>query len=107
MKVRFLRSAQPGLRWMRRYYTLNPQFNKAKAFVSLNETKRRIQDTPPPSKTFGNLDGIWEVSILGTAFSLIYAIERSHILIIDVRDQRGNRSWPAVEEFLKQHEQLH
>jgi hypothetical protein len=99
MKIQFLETSQLGLRWMVQYYRGNPQLNRAKAFQSLEATKQRICTLSPPRETFENFDEVWEATILHTAFSILYTIRRDTVYVIDIRDQRGNRSAEALGRF--------
>ena len=99
MKLRFLESSQPGLRWMLQYYRNNPQLNEAKAFASFAATERRICDLAPPKETFEDFEDVWEVKIQNTAFSFLYTIRGQTAYVIDIRDQRGYRSAAALRVF--------
>jgi hypothetical protein len=99
MKVEFLQTAQPGLRWMVQYYRSNPQLNEAKAFASFAATERRMAELPPPKETFWGIEGVWEAKIQKTAFSFLYTIRGQTVFVIDVRDQRGLRSAAALRAF--------
>jgi len=99
MKIQFLESSQPGLRWMMQYYRTNPQLNQKMAFQNFEVAKRRIRDLSPPKETYEDLSNVWEVSIQRTAFSFLYTIRTDTAYIIDVRDQRGYRSAEALRSF--------
>ena len=99
MKVEYLQTSQPGLRWMMQYYRSNPQLNKSKAFASFAATERRMAELPPPKETFAGLTDVWEATIPKTAFSFLYTIREATVYVIDVRDQRGYRSAEALALF--------
>jgi hypothetical protein len=99
MKIEFLQTSQPGLRWMIQYYRSNPQLSEAKAFASFAATERRIAELAPPRETFADLKDVWEVKIQKTAFSFLYTIQGQIVYVIDIRDQRGHRSAEALRAF--------
>lgn len=99
MKVEFLQTSQPGLRWMVQYYRSNPQLDEAKAFANFAATERRIAELPPRKDTFAGLKNVWEAKIQKTAFSFLYTIRDQTVYVIDVRDQRGHRSAEALRAF--------
>mgnify|MGYP000633928925 FL=1 len=99
MKIQFLASSQPGLRWMMQYYRTNPQLDQKKAFQNFDVAQRRICERSPPRETFEDLADVWEVSIQRTAFAFLYTIRGDTVYIIDVRDQRGYRSAEALRSF--------
>jgi hypothetical protein len=99
MKIQFLGSSQPGLRWMMQYYRANPQLDRSRAFQSFEVAKRRICDLSPPKETYEDFSDVWEVSIQRTAFAFLYTIRADTAYIIDVRDQRGYRSAEALRSF--------
>lgn len=102
MRLQILQTALPGLAWMRRYYTLNPQLNRTKAFQAYEDTKRRISNFPPPKANFEDFEKVWEAKIFNTAFSILYTIRRNTIYIIDIRDQRGQRSYLALKKYAQE-----
>lgn len=94
---------------MVQYYRSNPQLNEVKAFASFAATERRMAELPPTNETFWGLKGVWEAKIQKTAFSFIYTIRGQTVYVIDVRDQRGQRSAEALRAFdreLRQREGL-
>ena len=99
MKIQFLSSAQPGLRWMLQYYRSNSQLDQKKAFQSFEATKQRICDLSPPKETYEDFEDVWEAKIQRTAFAFLYTIRGDTAYIIDVRDQRGLRSAAALRSF--------
>ena len=99
MKVEFLQTSPPGLRWIIQYYRSNPQVNEAKAFASFGATERRIAEFPPPKETFAGFVDVWEARIQKTAFSFLYTIRDQPVYAIDVRDKRGHRSTEALRAF--------
>lgn len=105
MKIEFLQTSQPGLRWMVQYYRDNPQLNEAKAFASFEASKQRMAELPPPRETFWGMQGVWEAKIQKTAFSFLYTIREQTVFVIDVRDQRGERSAEALRAFNKELQQ--
>ena len=99
MKIQFLETSEPGLSWMMHYYRINPQLDRNKAFQSFEATKQRMSTLLPPKETYEDFEDVWEATILHTAFSFLYTIRRDTVYVIDVRDQRGNRSAEALRRF--------
>ncbi|MCP4124319.1 MAG: hypothetical protein GY751_21445 [Bacteroidetes bacterium] len=92
---------------MLQYYRINPQLNEKKAFENFEKTKLRMRNLPPPKETYEDFEDVWEATILKTAFSFLYTIRRNKVYIIDVRDQRGNRSAEALRKFDRELKKLH
>ena len=99
MKLQFLQTFAHGMRWMKQYYTTRPQLNYVTAKLSLRATLQRIKSSPPAKETFDGFENVWEAKITRTAFSILYSIYGDTVFVIDVRDQRGNRSATALRHF--------
>ncbi|MFT6168575.1 MAG: hypothetical protein ACJAR9_000685 [Celeribacter sp.] len=99
MKLEYLETSHPGVRWMRSYYRQNPQLNRAKVLASLQAAERIISEFPTTGHTFQELEDVFEYLIQGTTFSLLYTVARGTVWIIDVRDQRGLRSAEALRLY--------
>lgn len=99
MQLRFLETSQPGLRWMMFYYQNNPQLDKARALRSFDTALACIKSSIPQKETFAGLPDVWERKVAYTPFSVLYTIRGKTIYVIDVRDQRGNRSAEALRRF--------
>lgn len=84
---------------MVQYYRNNPQLDQAKAFASFDAAKQRITSLAPPKETFEDFEDVWEVKIQRTAFSMLYTIRGQTAYLIDIRDQRGQRSATALRVF--------
>jgi hypothetical protein len=84
---------------MVQYYRNNPQLDQAKAFASFEVAKQRITSLAPPKETFEDFEDVWEVKIQRTAFSMLYTIRGQTAYVIDIRDQRGQRSATALRVF--------
>lgn len=102
MKLTYLASSEPGLAWMRAYYRQNPQLSRAKALQALQRAENDLKQFPFSGPKFGDMDRVREYQIKGTAFSLLYAVERDQIWIIDVRDGRGLRSSLAIRAAVRE-----
>ncbi len=96
MRLVYLPTAEPGLRWMRHYYRQNPQLSFSTALASLKRAEDRLREYAPSGKTFENFEAVWEQKIQNTAFSILYTIREDTVFVIDIRDQRGFRSAPAL-----------
>ena len=100
MRLRYLATAEPGLRWFRVYYRKNPQLDRAKAIQALAYAEKALAEFPHAGAPFEDFQAVREYKVLGTAFSLLYSVARDTVWIIDVRDQRGQRSAEALRRFL-------
>ena len=101
-QLRYLASAEPGLRWMRAYYRRNPQLPVAQAVDALRQAEAILRAHPEAGHRYEGHADVREWKIAGTAFSLLYAQARGTVWIIDVRDQRGLRSAEALRAFTKE-----
>jgi hypothetical protein len=101
MRLRYLPTAEPGLRWFRAYYRKNPQLNLAKAIGALRRAESTLAEFPFTGEVYENFETVREYKIVGTAFSLLYSVARETVWIIDLRDQRGQRSAEALRQFLE------
>lgn len=87
---------------MVQYYRSNPQLNQSSAYANFAATERRMAELPPPKENFWGIKGVWEVKIQKTAFSFLYTIRGNTVYVIDVRDQRGQRSAEALRAFTQE-----
>lgn len=46
MKLRYLPTAEPGLRWFRTYYRQNPQLDRAQAVEALRRAEATLSEYP-------------------------------------------------------------
>ena len=99
MKLRYLQTSQPGVKWLKKYYRKNPQLNLQNAVVSLQKSEQTLRDNSHAGERFEDRENVRELPILGTAFSLLYTVTQDTIWIIDIRDQRGYRSAEALKLF--------
>ena len=97
--LRYLATAEPGLRWMRTYYRRNPQLAVARAAEALRQAEAILRAHPEAGHRYEGHADVREWKIAGTAFSLLYAEARG-TGVIDVRDQRGLRSAEALRTFV-------
>lgn len=102
MKIEYLSTSSLGVRWFKQYYRRNPQLDRMKAVVALKSAERLLQDNPFAGARFEDFDDIREKEIVGTSFSLLYIVARDTIWIVDLRDQRGNRSIEALRHHNKE-----
>ena len=98
MKIQFLESSLPGLQWMRHYYRERPQL-KTNATQSYKKAKILLRDKIVTAKTFDEIEGVYERSILNTPFSILYTVKNEIVYVIDIRDTRGYRSEHALREY--------
>ena len=99
MKIQFLESAAPGIRWMRRYFREQPQINAKAASESFKRTRNMLKQDPYLGHVFDEIDGVFEKEIRGTHFSILYAVNSETVYIIDIRDHRGFRSSNALRQY--------
>ncbi len=102
MKLKYLDTSAFGLRWMRAYYQKNPQLNRAQALNALKKAEKTLLDFPYSGELYEDFEGVREYHIHATAFSFLYICVADTIWILDVRDQRGNRSQAALRDFRKE-----
>jgi plasmid stabilization system protein ParE len=102
MKVQYLNTSNLGVRWFKNYYRRNSQLDRAKAVNSLRNAERSLQENPYIGGRFEDSQSVREKEVLGTTYSLLYTIARNTIWIIDLRDQRGNRSVSALRQYTQE-----
>jgi plasmid stabilization system protein ParE len=102
MELQYLETSQLGLKWMRSYYRQNPQLDRQKALSAVKYAERRLMDFPYSGEQYEDFSTVRELHIPGTAFSMLYTIARDVILIIDIRDTRGQRSAEALRYYINQ-----
>lgn len=101
MKLAYLATSEAGLRWMRTYYRRNPQLDVRRAAASLRTAEAVLLEHPAAGRRFEDFGIVREYLLRGTSFSLLYTVARDTVWIIDVRDQRGQRSAEALRQFLQ------
>jgi len=99
MKIQFLESAAPGIRWMRRYFREQSQLDSQAASHSYKKTRSLIKQEPYIGHVFDEIEGVFERKISKTQFSILYAVKADTVYIIDIRDQRGYRSANALRQY--------
>ena len=97
--LRYLATAEPGLRWMRTYHRRNPQLDVIRAVEALRRAEAVLQAYPDAGHRYEDFEAVREFKITGTAFSLLYTVARGTVWVIDVRDQRGLRNAEALRTF--------
>lgn len=102
MRLEYLRTSQPGLRWMRAYYRRHPQLDVGRAAVSLRSAETVLREHPAAGRRFEDFEAVREYLIQRTSFSLLYTVARDTVWVIDVRDQRGQRSAEALRQFVRE-----
>ncbi|MCW2273458.1 hypothetical protein GJ654_05555 [Rhodoblastus acidophilus] len=101
MALKYLPTAAHGLKWMRRYYRENPQLDIKAASAALKRAEQTLAEFPFSGERYEDFETVREHRISGTSFSLLYTVSAETIMIIDLRDVRGNRSAEALREFNK------
>jgi len=100
MRIAYLGTSEAGLRWMRTYYRRNPQLRIGRAAAALRTAEAILREHPAAGRRFEDFEAVREYLLHGTSFSLLYTVARDTVWIIDVRDQRGQRSAEALRHFL-------
>lgn len=100
MRLRYLDTAAPGLRWMRRYYRTHPQLDAGRAVEALLKAEAILIEHPHAGTRFEDIDRVREIIVGGTVFSMLYTVADETIWVIDVRDQRGPRSAEALRRYV-------
>jgi plasmid stabilization system protein ParE len=101
MKLQYLSTAEPGLRWMRAHFRRDAQLDLQRAAASLRTAETVLRNHPAAGRRFEDFETVREYLIQGTSFSLLYTVAHDTVWIIDIRDQRGQRSAEALEQFLR------
>jgi len=99
MKIQFLESSEPGIRWMKRYFRGQPQLYLKAATKSYANTRKLLKQDPYIGHKFDEIDGVLERPISKTRFSILYFVKGEIIYVIDIRDQRGFRSANALRQY--------
>ena len=73
-----------------------------RAAASLRTAEAVLGKHPAAGRRFEDFDAVREYLIQGTSFSLLYTVEQDTVWVIDVRDQRGQRSAEALQQFLRE-----
>jgi hypothetical protein len=102
MKLAYFPTSEAGLRWMRTYCRRNPQLDIRRAAASLRTAETILREHPAAGRRFEDFETVREDLLQGTSFSLLYTVSRDTVWIIDIRDQRGQRSAEALRQFLKE-----
>lgn len=101
MKIIYLETAAPGLRWMKRYYQEQSQLNDDRVFANFEAAKDRLREEPFAGHPFDDIERVRELKVSRSPFSILYTHQDDTIYIIDIRDQRGLRSADALAEFVR------
>lgn len=99
MKIVYLETAIPGLRWMKRYYREQTQLDSARVFDNLKAARERLSTEPFAGRKFDDFENVRELRIAHSPFSILFTHRDDTIYIIDIRDQRGLRSADALADF--------
>jgi hypothetical protein len=68
--------------------------------LALAAAERTITDHPERAARLEDFEYVREYHIRGTPFSLLYTVIPDQVLVIDVRDTRGQRSVEVLRKFL-------
>ena len=95
MKIVFLRSSEPDLRWFRQYYRRVFAEGARNAHREMSSALQKLSVHPKIGPMTDDED-MRRLVILHTPFALIYRIGQDRIEILRVRDDRAN---PAPSEM--------
>lgn len=90
MKVVFLTSAKPGLRWFKLYYTRVFPEGRDKANQQFAKMQKVLAAAPLIGKPVGKASSR-SYSVPRTPFSVIYRVAAGKVEILHVMDQRAER----------------
>ncbi len=99
MKIEFLATSEDGLRWMLKYYERVFPSGRKNGLKKYKEAKTLLRENPLSGHEFDEIEGVRELKIPKTPFSIIYTLRDDIIYVIDIRDQRGIRSVGGLERF--------
>lgn len=99
MKLEYLQTTEPGLRWLRTYFRKNPELDFPKFLASLRRAEEHLREFPGAGEAFEDRENVREYHITGSVFSLLYTVARETVWIIDIRDGRCFRSAEALRLF--------
>jgi len=102
MRLRYLSTSAAGLRWMRAYYRRNPQLDIRRLAASLRAAETILREHPAAGRRFEDFETVRVYLLQGTSFSLLYTVARETVWVIDVRDQRGQRSGETLRQLLRE-----
>jgi len=91
MRILYLASARDDLLWLRRYYTEVFPDGAARALHHLLAAEHLLRANPYIGKR-AEVEGVRELRIARTPFSLIYRVREDRIEILRVWDGRKDRS---------------
>ena len=89
MKIVFLASSIPDLRWFKNYYTRVFPEGRAKADSQLLATKKTLAANPFAGQPCEGIERAREYHILRTPFTFIYHVRPDRIEVLRVLDMRG------------------
>jgi plasmid stabilization system protein ParE len=102
MRLAYLSTPEAGLRWLRSYYRRNPQLDVKRAAAALRSAEAVLREHPAAGRHFEDFEGVREYLLHGTSFSILYTVAGDTVWIIDIRDQRGQRSAATLRQFMRE-----
>ena len=87
---------------MRAYFRRHAQLDLKRAAAALRTAETVLRTYPAAGRRFEDFETVREYLIQGTSFSLLYTVAHDTVWIIDIRDQRGQRSAEALQQFLRE-----
>jgi len=92
VEVIYLSGTIPDINWLTYYYGEIFPAGRANMRTQLYATEKLLEENPYIGRVFEEVDGVWEIQISKTPFSLIYRVTGLHVEILRVWDQRRDRS---------------
>ena len=90
MKIVFLASAAPDLRWFKYYYLKVFPEGRVKADNHFLTTKKTLAANPFAGHASENIEDAREYHILRTPFTFVYHVKPDRIEVLRVLDMRGD-----------------
>jgi len=92
MKIVFLSSALPDLRWFKLYYTRNFPAGRENANRQFQTLLELLRNNPQIGRSYEGEKGVRRYPVPRTPFTILYRARSEQIEILRVYDQRSNFS---------------
>ena len=92
MKIVFLASARPDLRWFKHYYMSRFPEGRQNADAQFLKTKELLSSNPHIGHPAEGIGGVRVYTIARTPFSFVYRVTEGAIEVLRVLDSRAEES---------------
>ena len=92
MEVIYLSSTIPDINWLTHYYEEVFPAGRLNMRMQLYAAEQLLEINPHIGRLYEHVDGVRELQISKTPFSLLYRVTNTHIEIMRVWDQRRDRT---------------